>query len=99
MAIICEFIYFTIRSGVSWWVANHLIMQYQNSNITVSVGVSRIGKMSVVFVRPRAKVSSQYYYCEDLMPGLLPDIRARCDHYKLTLQQDCAPSHNARSTV
>ena len=61
----------------------------------VSVGVSRMGKTSVVFVEPGAKINSQYY-CEKVLG---PDIRTKCGRYKWTLQQDGAPSHTARSTV
>jgi len=31
--------------------------------------------------------------------GLLPDIRARCQHCSWTLQQDGAPSHTTRNTL
>jgi len=49
-------------SGATWWIAYRLIMQYENSNLTVSVGVSHIDKTSVVFMEPKAKVNSQYYW-------------------------------------
>jgi len=59
----------------------------------VSVGVSRMGKTSVVFVDPGAKINSAYY-CEVVLGnGLLPDIEAKCGRHKWTLQQDGAP-HN-----
>jgi len=41
----------------------------------VSVGVSRMGKTSVVFVEPGAKINSQYHCEKVLGQGLLPDIR------------------------
>ena len=65
----------------------------------VSVGVSRMGKTSVVFIDQGAKVTSQYYCDSVLRQGLLSDIRARCGRYKFTLQQDGAPSHTAINTM
>ena len=65
----------------------------------VSVGVSRMGKTGIVFVEPGAKVNSEYY-CQHVLGGsLLPDIRAKCQRYSWTLQQDGAPSHTARNTL
>jgi transposase len=58
-----------------------------------------MGKTRVVFIEPAAKVNSEYYCDHVLRNGLLPDIRARCDRYKWTLQQDGAPSHTARNTI
>jgi len=59
----------------------------------VSVGASRMGKTGIVFVEPGAKVNSEYYCQHVLGGGQLPDIRARCQLYSWTLQQDGAPSH------
>jgi len=59
----------------------------------VSVGASRMGKTGIVFVEPGAKVNSEYYCQHVLGGGQLPDIRARCQRYSSTLQQDGAPSH------
>jgi len=58
-----------------------------------------MGKTSIIFVEPGAKINSQYYCDKLLGQGLLPDIRARCGRYKWALQQDGAPSHTARDTV
>src|SRR6218665_3853323 len=47
-----------------------------------------------------AKVNSQYYCRNVLGGGLLPDIRAICQHHHTwTLQQDGAPSHTAKNTM
>jgi transposase len=73
--------------------------EHFSRSIMVSVGVSRMGKTSVVFVEPGAKVNSKYYCDNVLGRGLLPDIRQRCNNYNWTLQQDGAPSHTARSTI
>jgi AraC-like DNA-binding protein len=67
--------------------------------IMVSVGVSRIGKTSVVFVEPGAKVNSGYYCDHVLRQGLLPVIQATSGRHNWTLQQDGAPSHTARNTI
>lgn len=73
--------------------------EHFSQSIMVSVGVSRMGKTSVVFIDQGAKVNSQYYCDSVLRPGLLSDIRARCGRYKFTLQQDGAPSHTAINTM
>lgn len=73
--------------------------EHFSRSVMVSVGVSRMGKTSIIFVEEGAKVNSQYYCDRVLGQGLLPDIRARCGRYKWTLQQDGAPSHTAKSTL
>jgi len=57
------------------------------------------GQTDIVFVEPGAKVISEYYCQHILGGGLLPDIRARCQRYSWTLQEDGAPSHTARNTL
>ena len=73
--------------------------EHFSRNVMVSVGVSRMGKTSVVFVEPGAKINSDYYCNRVLGQGLIPDIRARCLRHSWTLQQDGAPSHTARNTI
>jgi len=54
----------------------------------------------VFFVEPGAKVNSEYYSCQHVLGGgLLRDIRARCQRYSWTLQQDGEPSHTTRNTL
>jgi len=72
-------------------VSLHYLVKCQK--VMVSVGVSRMGKTGIVFVKSGAKVNSEYYCQHVLGGGLLPDIRARCQRYSWTLQQDGAPSH------
>jgi len=66
-------------------------------NVMLSVGVSRMGKTSVVFIDPG--VNSSYCCNVVLEKGLLPDIRGICRHYRWTLQQDGAPAHTAPTTM
>jgi AraC-like DNA-binding protein len=73
--------------------------EHFSRSIMVSVGVSRMGKTSVIFVEPGAKVNSEYYCDHVLKRGLLRDIQARCGRHNWTLQQDGAPSHTARNTI
>lgn len=73
--------------------------EHFSRNIMVSVGISRMGKTGVIFIEPGAKVNSSYYCQHVLGEGLLPDIRAKCGHYRWTLQQDGAPSHTAKNTL
>src|SRR6218665_3860358 len=56
-------------------------------------------KPHIVVIEPGAKVNSQYYCRNVLGDGLLPDIRAICQHHTWTLQQDGAPSHTAKNTM
>jgi len=56
----------------------------------VSLAVSNLGKMSLVFVQPGAKVDI-LYYCENVLKqGLLPDIQALFGG-DFTFQQGGAP--------
>lgn len=73
--------------------------QHFSRNVMVSVAISRMGKSHVVFIEPGAKVNSEYYCQHVLGDGLLPDIRAICQHHTWILQQDGAPSHTAKNTM
>src|SRR6218665_1647737 len=65
----------------------------------VSVAISKMGKSRIVVIEPDAKVNSQYYCRNVLGDGLLPDIRAICQHHTWTLQQNGAPAHTAKNTM
>jgi AraC-like DNA-binding protein len=73
--------------------------QHFSRNVMVSVAISKMGKSRIVVIEPGAKVNSQYYCQHVLGDGLLPDIRAICQHHTWTLQQDGAPSHTAKNTM
>jgi len=63
-----------------------------SKSVMVSLAVSNLGKTSLVFVQPGAKVYS-LYYCENVLKqGLLPDIQALSGG-DFTLQQDGALAH------
>jgi len=56
----------------------------------VSVAVSKLGKMDVVFLQPGAKINS-VYYCENVLEqGLMPAIR-RILNNDFVFKQDIAP--------
>ena len=73
--------------------------EHFSRSVMVSVAVSKVGKTSIVFVEPGAKVNSDYYCTRVLGQGLLPDITAKSGRYRWTLQQDGAPAHTARNTI
>jgi len=73
--------------------------QHFSKSIMVSVGVSKMGKTRLAFVKPGAKINSEYY-CKNLLGrNLLPDIRHKSGRHNFILQQDGAPSHTAANTV
>src|SRR6218665_3430306 len=73
--------------------------QHFSRNVMDSVAISKMGKSRFVVIEPGAKVNGQYYCRNVLGDGLLPDIRAICQHHTWTLQQDGAPSHTAKNTM
>src|SRR6218665_2262470 len=73
--------------------------QHFSRNVMVWVAISKMGKSRIVDIEPDAKVNSQYYCQNVLGDGLLPDIRAICQHHTWTLQQDGAPSHTAKNNI
>ena len=70
-----------------------------SQSVMVSVAVSKLGKTSLVFVQPGAKIDSSYY-CDHVLEGdgLLRDIR-RLSGNHFIFQQDGAPAHRSRQTV
>ena len=64
----------------------------------VSVAVSKLGCLSLVFVDPGAKVNGTYYSDESLSKQLLPDT-CRIAGDTFVFQQDSAPAHRARETI
>jgi len=64
----------------------------------VSVAVSILGKIDLLFVQPGAKISS-VYYCDNVQEqGLLLDIH-RLSNDNFLFQQDEAPAHHSRHSV
>jgi len=73
--------------------------QHFSRGIMVSVGVTKMGKMRLVFGELGAKINSEYY-CNNLLEhNLLPHIRDKCGRHNWILQEDGAPSHTAANTV
>src|SRR6218665_1703432 len=66
-----------------------------SKSLTVSIGVSSLGRTSIHFVEPGVKIDGQYYRDVLLMEDLLPEIREFSEFY--ISQQDGA--HRARETV
>ena len=69
-----------------------------SQSVMVSVAVSKLGKTSIVFVQPGAKINSVYYCDNVLEAGLLPDIR-HLSQNDFIFQQDGAPAHRSRHTI
>ena len=70
-----------------------------SKSVMVSVGISKMGKIGVIFIEPGVKINSEYYCNQLLNQGLFPAIREICGHHNWILQQDGAPSHRAASTI
>lgn len=69
-----------------------------SKSLMVSVGISKLGNTSLIFIDPGVKINAKYY--RDVLLGeyLLPQIRAISGEYYI-FQQDGAPAHRARETV
>jgi len=63
-----------------------------------TVGVSKLGHTSLIFVDPGVKVNGAYYRNMLLLQQLLPTIR-QVSGEVFIFQQDSAPAHRARETV
>lgn len=66
--------------------------------VMVSVGVSKLGKTSLHFVDPEAKVNGQYYR-ERILAEMLPECSRLAGADGYTFQQDGARAHTARDTI
>ena len=64
----------------------------------VSVAVSKVGKSSIFFVEPGAKVNSAYY-CEKLSASMIPEMDRLTGYQPYVFMQDGARSHTANETV
>lgn len=66
--------------------------------IMVSAGVSKLGKTSLHFVEPEAKVNGEYYR-EQILRVMLPECAQLAGADGYTFQQDGARAHTARDTI
>ena len=67
-------------------------------SLMVSVGVSSLGAMELIFIDPGVKINGAYYRDVLLSQHLLPAIRALSGEFFI-FQQDSAPAHRAYDTV
>lgn len=67
-------------------------------SVMVSLGVSMLGKTSLVFVQPKAKVNADYYV-NNILHRLLPDMRNLANNGHFIFQQDGARAHTANTTI
>ena len=67
-------------------------------SLMVSVAVSKVGKSSIFFVEPRAKVNGAYYR-EKLPASTIPKIDRLTEYQPYVFMQDGARSHTANETV
>ena len=64
----------------------------------VSVAVSKVGKSSIFFVEPGAKVNGAYYR-EKLLASMIPEMYRLTGYQPYVFMQDGARSHTANETV
>ena len=64
----------------------------------VSVAVSKVGKSSIFFVEPGAKVNGAYYR-EKLLASMIPKMDRLTGYQPYVFMQDGARSHTANETV
>ena len=67
-------------------------------SLMVSVAVSKIGKSSIFFVEPGAKVNGAYYR-EKLLASMIPEMDRLTGSQPYVFMQDGARSHTANETV
>ena len=67
-------------------------------SLMVSVAVSKVGKLSIFFVQPGAKVNGAYYR-EKLLASVIPEMDRLTRYQPYVFMQDGARSHTANETV
>ena len=67
-------------------------------SLMVSVAVSKVGKSSIFFVEPGAKVNGAYY-SEKLLVSMIPEMDRLTGYQPYVFMQDGARSHTANETV
>ena len=67
-------------------------------SLMVSVAVSKVGKSSIFFVEPGAKVNGAYYR-EKLLKSMIPKMDRLTRYQPYVFMQDEARSHTANETV
>ena len=67
-------------------------------SLMVSVAVSKVGKSSIFFVEPGAKVNGAYYH-EKLLASMIPEMDRLTGYQPHVFMQDGARSHTANETV
>ena len=65
----------------------------------ISVAVSKVGKSSIFFVEPGAKVNGGAYYREKLLATMIPKMDRLNGYQPYVFMQDGARSHTANETV
>ena len=64
----------------------------------ISVAVSKVGKSSIFFVEPEAKVNSAYYR-EKLFASMISELDKLTGHQSYVFMQDGARSHTANEAI
>ena len=67
-------------------------------SLMVSVAVSKVGKSSIFFVEPGAKVNGAYYR-EKLLASMIPEMDRLTGYQPYVFMQDGAQSHTANETI
>ena len=67
-------------------------------SLMVSVAISKVGKSSIFFVEPGAKVNGAYYR-EKLLASMIPEMDRLTGYQPYMFMQDGARSHTANETV
>ena len=67
-------------------------------SLMVSVAISKVGKSSIFFVEPGAKVNRAYYR-EKLLASMMPEMDRLTGYQPYVFMQDGARSHTANETV